>query len=72
MIINPKVAHNFAQVLMKRSKTDAVDTETLAIYCVAIQSILNQYRKSTVLIMQMGLFFSCSFNRNQPNNMFHF
>ncbi len=33
MIINPKAAHNFAKVLMKRSKTDAVDAETLAIYC---------------------------------------
>jgi len=33
MVINPKAAHNFAKVLMKRSKTDAVDAETLAIYC---------------------------------------
>jgi transposase len=33
MVINPKVAHNFAKVLMKRSKTDAVDAEILAIYC---------------------------------------
>ena len=33
MVINPKAAHNFAKVLMKRSKTDAVDGETLAIYC---------------------------------------
>jgi transposase len=33
MVINPKSAHNFAKVLMKRSKTDAVDAETLAIYC---------------------------------------
>jgi transposase len=32
MVINPKAAHNFAKVLMKRSKTDAVDAETLAIY----------------------------------------
>jgi transposase len=33
MVINPKVAHNFAKVLLNRSKTDAVDAETLAIYC---------------------------------------
>ncbi len=33
MVINPKVAHNFAKALMKRSKTDAVDAEILAIYC---------------------------------------
>jgi transposase len=33
MVINPKAAHNFAKVLLKRSKTDAVDAETLAIYC---------------------------------------
>ncbi len=32
MVINPKAAHNFAKVLMKRSKTDAVDAEILAIY----------------------------------------
>jgi len=33
MVINPRVSHNFARVLMKRSKTDAVDAEILAIYC---------------------------------------
>lgn len=33
MVINPKSAHNFAKVLMQRSKTDAVDANTLAIYC---------------------------------------
>jgi transposase len=33
MVINPKAAHNFAKVLMKRSKTDAVDAEILAVYC---------------------------------------
>ena len=32
MVINPKASHNFAKVLMKRSKTDAVDAEVLAIY----------------------------------------
>ena len=32
MILNPKAAHNFAKVLMKRSKTDAIDAEILAIY----------------------------------------
>ena len=32
MVINPKTAHNFAKVLMKRCKTDAVDAEILAIY----------------------------------------
>lgn len=30
MVINPKASHNFAKVLMKNSKTDAVDAETLA------------------------------------------
>ena len=33
MVINPRASHNFAKVLMKRSKTDAVDAEILAIYC---------------------------------------
>ena len=33
MVLNPKASHNFAKVLMKRSKTDAVDAEILAIYC---------------------------------------
>jgi transposase len=32
MVVNPKAAHNFAKVLMKNSKTDAVDAETLAQY----------------------------------------
>ena len=32
MVVNPKVAHNFAKVLMKNSKTDAVDANTLAEY----------------------------------------
>jgi transposase len=33
MIINPKAAHNFAQALMRRSKTDVIDAATLAAYC---------------------------------------
>lgn len=33
MVINPKSSHNFAKALMKRSKTDAVDAEILAVYC---------------------------------------
>lgn len=33
MVINPKVSHSFANVLMKRSKTDAIDAEILATYC---------------------------------------
>ncbi len=32
MVINPKASHNFAKVLMKNSKTDAVDANTLAEY----------------------------------------
>lgn len=32
MVVNPKAAHNFAKVLMKNSKTDAVDAHTLAEY----------------------------------------
>ena len=32
MVVNPKAAHNFAKVLMKNSKTDAVDANTLAKY----------------------------------------
>jgi transposase len=32
MVVNPKASHNFAKVLMKNSKTDAVDAETLAQY----------------------------------------
>ncbi len=32
MVINPKVSHNFAKVLMNNSKTDDVDTNTLAVY----------------------------------------
>ena len=33
MVINPKISYNFSKVLMKRSKTDQVDAEVLAIYC---------------------------------------
>ncbi len=32
MVINPKVSHNFAKVLMKNSKTDEVDAAILAMY----------------------------------------
>jgi transposase len=32
MVVNPKSSHNFAKVLMKNSKTDAVDGDTLAQY----------------------------------------
>jgi transposase len=32
MVLNPKASHNFAKVLMKNSKTDAVDANTLAEY----------------------------------------
>jgi len=33
MVVNPQVSHSFAKVLMKRSKTDAIDAEILATYC---------------------------------------
>jgi transposase len=32
MVVNPKASHNFAKVLMKNSKNDAIDAETLAQY----------------------------------------
>jgi transposase len=32
MVVNPKASHNFAKVLMKNSKTDTVDANTLAEY----------------------------------------
>lgn len=32
MVVNPKASHNFAKVLGKHSKTDAVDADTLAQY----------------------------------------
>ncbi len=32
MVVNPKASHNFAKVLMKNSKTDAVDANALAEY----------------------------------------
>jgi transposase len=32
MVVNPKASHNFAKVLMRNSKTDAVDANTLAEY----------------------------------------
>jgi transposase len=32
MVVNPKASHNFAKVLLKNSKTDAVDANTLAEY----------------------------------------
>lgn len=32
MVVNPKSSHNFAKVLLKNSKTDAVDADTLAQY----------------------------------------
>ncbi len=31
-VLNPKAAHNFAKALMKHSKTDAIDADTLAQY----------------------------------------
>ena len=30
MVVNPKASHNFSKVLMKNSKTDAVDADKLA------------------------------------------
>jgi len=32
MVLNPKVSHNFAKVLMNNSKTDSIDANTLAQY----------------------------------------
>ena len=32
IVLNPKAAHNFAKVLLRNSKTDAVDADTLAQY----------------------------------------
>ena len=32
MVLNPKASHNFAKVLLRHSKTDAVDADTLAQY----------------------------------------
>lgn len=32
MVVNPKASHNFAEALMKNSKTDVVDADTLAQY----------------------------------------
>lgn len=32
MVVNPKASHNFSKVLMRNSKTDAVDADTLAEY----------------------------------------
>jgi len=32
MVLNPKASHNFAKVLLRNSKTDAVDADTLAQY----------------------------------------
>ena len=32
MVVNPKSSHNFAKVLLKNSKTDAIDGDTLAQY----------------------------------------
>lgn len=32
MVVNPKASHNFAKALMKNSKTDTIDAETLAQY----------------------------------------
>lgn len=40
MVINPKVSHNFAKVLMKNSKTDDVDADTLAVYAERMDFVL--------------------------------
>ena len=32
MVVNPKASNNFAKVLMKNSKSDAIDADTLATY----------------------------------------
>jgi transposase len=39
MVVNPKASHNFAKVLMKNSKTDAVDANTLAEYAARMDFI---------------------------------
>ena len=39
MVVNPKASHNFAKVLMKNSKTDAVDAHTLAEYAARIDFV---------------------------------
>jgi transposase len=36
-VINPKQAHHFAQALLKRSKTDAIDAHTLAVLAATLQ-----------------------------------
>jgi transposase len=38
MVVNPKALHNFVKVLMKNSKTDAVDANTLAEYAERMDS----------------------------------
>jgi transposase len=40
MVVNPKAAHNFAKVLMKNSKTDAVDANTLAEYAARMDFVV--------------------------------
>ena len=39
MVVNPKASHNFAKVLMKNSKTDAVDANILAEYAARMDFI---------------------------------
>ena len=40
MVVNPKASHNFAKVLMKNSKTDAVDANTLAEYAARMDFVM--------------------------------
>jgi transposase len=40
MVVNPKASHNFAKVLMKNSKTDAVDAHTLAEYAARMDFVV--------------------------------
>lgn len=40
MVVNPKASHNFAKVLMKNSKTDAIDANTLAEYVERMDFVL--------------------------------
>jgi len=52
MVVNPKVAKRFAEVLKQRTKTDKVDAEMLAIYCERMDFVAWRPPAKTILTLR--------------------
>jgi transposase len=58
MVINPKASHNFAKFLMKNSKTDGVDADTLAMYAERMDFVALAWTRPSNEKDRFALFFS--------------